>query len=482
MPTATLERPRQATTRSRRQTTAGQIAAVFCAHCGNSQPTEGALDWVRLGDAAYCSEECAIAAGHDRCAHCGAIYDPALRGIAIGDDRYCCPECAEASGYHRCPSCHAWHTSEQEGAVVAFGQVVHTEHHFCSPGCAAVARAFRCESCGDWHMGNANSTPTGFICEECAEDHYVYCSNCGFFVDDDDWSDEYDCCDSCAERYDGGEHLHRYGFRPTVKFFGDTEDNRYPYLGVELETDTTETDARGAGQRRRDYCECLAKLETKPRFWMTQDGSLFCGVEVTSHPMTLTEHMECGLWESVREKALQYGFSSHDNGRCGLHVHVNRSFFGKSEKRQQVGGYNLAMLVSRFEKQLTQFSRRQDNRWCSYGIHSAYMDKSNPSMREMDMFAKSERLCGESLVHAQCVNFQHSATFELRIFRGTLRLETLYASLAMTQGLARAAKHHSQTWCEGVSWADLTQYILADMDNEEARTALAQYLTERGVG
>lgn len=187
--------------------------------------------------------------------------------------------------------------------------------------------------------------------------------------------------------------------------------------------------------------------------------------------------------ERIREIAIEHGFTSHDNGRCGLHVHVNRAFFGKSEKRQHVGGYNLAMLVSRFEKQLTQFSRRRDNRWCSYGIHQEFIDEKHAGFKGLGIFEKSREMCVEkSYAHSQCVNFEHSATFELRIFRGTLRLETLYATLAMAHGLARAAKHHGLTWCEKATWHDLTSYILADMPDGVAKSALAAYMTERGVG
>ena len=480
MPTTVLERTNR-TMRNRRQAP-GQMSATFCDHCGNGHPAEDSEGWVTVGESHYCSEDCALAAGHPQCPSCSTILTEEGDGLLIGTNCYCNVYCAERDGFRECASCGQWHPVTAEEHHEIFDQSAETSLHCCSDACTENLGAFQCEDCQEWFTNEANRTPSGNICRRCAYEHYNYCDCCGYHVDVDEWDDEYDRCTSCTEQYDSGEHLHRYGFRPTTKFFGDTHDNRVPYLGVELETDTSNQVERGAGLRRREYCKELAKLQTKPRFWMTQDGSLACGVEVTSHPMTLAEHMECGLWESHRECAIKHGFSSHDNGRCGLHVHVNRDFFGKSEKRQQVGGYNLAMLVSRFEKQLTQFSRRQNNTWCHYGIHNEYIDKKNLQTQTMGMFEKSKHLCEGKRVHSQCVNFQHSATFELRIFRGTLRLETLYASFAMTQGLARAAKLHGQAWCEAVSWADLTKFILSDMESETARTALSQYMTERGVG
>lgn len=484
MPTATIERPRAARRSTRRSSIEGQMAVAFCDHCANSIDPNEAESVIQVGVLRFCGEDCAYDSGFVRCQHCGSFYDPAQHEVIAGEKRYCSDACAIGDGNAKCASCGDWHSVEDEGHVTAHDQANGTDVHFCSAQCAEDGSAFVCEDCQGWFMrSDANRTPTGYVCRECANSSYFYCESCGYHVNVDDWDDEYDSCVSCSNREDGGEHLHRYGFRPPTRFFGDTEGNAFPYLGVELETDTTNDDGYDAGQRRRDYCETLANLDTKPRFWMTQDGSLSCGVEVTTQPMTLAEHVGCGMWESVHDAAIEHGFTSHDNGRCGLHVHVNRSFFGKSEKRQQVGGYNLAMLVSRFEKQLTQFSRRRENGWCNYGIHGDYLNKKNFLTQRMSMFEKSKHMCeGKKYEHCQCVNFQHDATFELRIFRGTLRMQTLYATLAMAQGLARAAKLHSQSWCEEVTWASLTKFILSDMELPAAKSALSEYMTERGVG
>lgn len=458
------------------------MAVAFCDRCGDAITFNDA-EAVCIGDTHFCSDDCAYESGFSRCDHCSSFYNPQIEGIQSGGGAYCSETCAMGDGNAICRACGQWHSVEQDGHIAAFDPENSITSHFCSESCATHFNAFRCEDCGQWFTTFANLTPTGYVCDNCAGEYYNYCDCCGHYVSVDDWDDEHDRCTSCTDRAGSDQHLHRYGFRPTTKFFGDTENDAYPYLGVELETDIADADRSGADARRMDYCEALATLETKPRFWLTSDSSLFCGVEVTSHPMTLAEHIGCGMWESVREAALEFGFSSHDNGRCGLHIHINRSFFGKGEKRQQVGGYNLAMLVSRFEKQLTQFSRRKDNGWCNYGIHAEYLDKHNRHTQSMGMFEKSKHMCeGKRYEHCQCVNFQHDATFEIRIFRGTLRMETLFATLAMAQGLARAAKLHSQTWCEEVTWASLTQYILSDTDDDVAKTALASYMTERGIG
>lgn len=465
--------------------TQGQMAVAFCDHCGDGIPCDGS--GVRLAPATglrFCGDECASAEGYVRCGHCGG-YLPASSAqvIAVGDAFYCSERCARTSGHERCEQCGEWFSAEGGDWVPSYDAEGTLAAHYCGELCATLAGAVQCADCGEYIQYIGYQTRSGIVCEDCLGRRYHHCETCGVFARDDDWDEDAECCSHCIEQGEGERHLHCYGYRPPTEFFGDDRDREVPFLGVELETDISSSDLSRPGERRSAYCNALRQMEQKKRFWLTEDGSLACGVEVTSQPMTLEEHIECGMWARIREIAIEHGFTSHDNGRCGLHVHVNRDFFGKSEKRQNVGGYNLAMLVSRFEKQLTQFSRRQSNRWCNYGIHHEFIDKKHPGFKDLGIFEKSREMCIEkSYAHAQCVNFEHSATFEIRIFRGTLRLETLYATLAMAHGLASAAKHHGQTWCEQTTWHGLTSCILANLPEGTPKDALKAYMTERGVG
>lgn len=459
----------------------GQTAVMFCDHCGSSIEDETGI---HANGHQFCCDECAEAKGYAKCAHCGTYHHlTTVQGIQTEDEWFCDERCACAAGFERCAHCGQWMSVESETRIVVqYDTFDSREHHYCTRDCALNDGAVECEQCNRLFFRMECRTDSGMICRECANGDYYYCEGCGHYTLPENWNSRDERCCSCSDGEDENPLLHRYGYRPPTLFFGDTRQAEVPYLGVELETDADRHRADDSLKNRRDYCRALRSFDSKDRFWLTEDGSLTCGVEVTSQPMTLDEHIDSGLWGDVCKTALEHGFSSHDNGRCGLHIHVNRDYFGKSEIRQNAGGYNLAMLVSRFERQMTQFSRRKDNHWCAYGIHTEFMDKKNASTQSMSMFDKSQCMCEEkSYAHSQCVNFQHSATFELRIFRGTLRLATLYASLAMAQGLARAAKHHSQVWCETVDWYSLMDDIAANTRNETARTAFIEYLAERGV-
>ena len=399
---------------------------------------------------AFCSEECARADGFRQCDRCGDwVSVEWSESTWIGDDFYCSFECVRNAGYEICERCHEWRNSDYGSNVTDYGWV--------------------CDHCLDWYDDEF------FQCEECEDWHYG-----------DYEYNEYDnrVCPQCSGSSYG---LHNYGYTPKLNFFGDTDGNNEPFLGIELETDR--------GRDRGAYVRALGNLGFNNRVWLTRDSSLDDGVEVTSHPMTFAEHMSCGLWEGVRETALANGFGSHNGGNCGLHIHINRNFFGKSEAVQQVGGFKMMRLMQRFERQFTIFSRRTNNRWCNYKMNRDYspdkpgknpigrtdFDSGYDMLRNDSIIRKADRCVKYETDHSQAVNFQHSKTFEIRIFRGTLLLSTFYASLALARGLARACKCHGEAWIENVGWYELMDWIVADCENETARGYLKNYLDQKGL-
>ena len=404
------------------------------------------------------------------CGSCGEWHDEDEM-VSSGDYEtvwFCDYGCAEEADYSSCSYC---------GELLPSDSMIYIERNggsYCSETCAENDGNRRCDSCGEWHDEDETEVEYDgeIVCDECRndEDRWVTCSDCGTLFDAESRDGE---CPNCG--HSENSELHPYGWTPDIRFYGRTDDNTIPYLGVELETDD--------GGSRGNYVKALAALPTAKRFWMTADGSLDDGVEITSQPMTLGEHIECGLWESVVETARDYDFTSHDNGRCGLHIHVNRDFFGKSKTVQEVGGYKMIRLLQRFEQQATIFSRRSSNRWCSYKTYRDFDPKTNKERAKQGVIRKSNEMVFNETAHSQAVNFEHRATFEIRIFRGTLKLQTFYASLAFAQGLARAAKCHGEVWVENCTWYEFCDWVLADLRGMAGNAAahLENYLNEKGL-
>lgn len=412
-----------------------------------------------------------------KCACCGVWKKLNSSGsIRAADGKhFCSATCATNSGYVICVECGCWYHKDSGYEI--------GDEHLCSYSCAEDHGYCRCEDCDEWCRSDDLTwiRDHGYVCDDCySYNDYHYCSSCSCHVRCDEFDHDEEQCYHCSNNNCGG-YLHSYGYAPMIEFFGSTDGNTKPYLGIELETD--------GGSKRGKYARDLAALDLFPRFWMTRDSSIENGIEVTSHPMTLDEHIKCGLWEDVARTAIANGFGSHNGGRCGLHIHINRGFFGKSRNAQEVGGYKMMRLMQRFEQQFITFSRRTSTRWCSfntnykYGLEPVKVDIKTGSDPYEDkvtgVIGKAERMNYNEQSHSQAVNFEHDNTFEIRIFRGTLRIPTLYASFALANGLARACKSHGEAWVERVDWYGLMEWIIADCDNETARTHLKNYLAEK---
>jgi len=485
-----------------------------CSHC--EEPGEwpdGSIEdcKIEVDGRIYCSEDCAEEAGYHRCAWCEEWGENTWDSVEAADEWFCCADCAEHAGYHCCERCGDWAGDEDE--VEAGG------YWYCSTDCAHEDGWEVCEYCGEWHLEDesivADNDSCGCYCSaECARnDGLFFCDHCDAWYRETRCNGQYEVrhygelqtwcehcygdnsfyCEGCDENVSEANYghdgrceaccengaLHEYGWTPCLGFFGgDSYQMDTPFEGIELETDS--------GSDRRGYVEELADLPGfAEHFWMTKDSSLDNGVEITGHPMTLAYHERImKVYEGIRDTAIQFGYVSHNSGNCGLHIHVNRNFFGRNKFMQDACGYKMMRALQRFEHQFTVFSRRTDgNYWCNYNYCGDYsMPKKNGkvqySMREFRNKV-SDANCDRN--HTQALNFQHYSTFEFRIFRGTLKLETLFASMGLVNGLCHVAKKRGSMFFETCDWYTLIGEIVENVDTEYAKDCLVAYLEERGL-
>ena len=443
----------------------------------------------------YADEDSAREDGCRQCERCGdwRYHDDLCDDVEIDGEWYCTYECAHENGWETCERCGTW-VHEDDAVIIESGDF----HIFCDAYCADMAGWTRCDNCDEWTYDTWTVGGEQW-CESCTDYYSSICDECGDRVHENDieFDEERDMylCPDCRD--DGCHHhhapraaecLHEYGWTPTLRFYTTDEDyNRYQrkqplFLGVELETD--------GGNDRMQYVGRLANIPMfNDHFWMTKDSSLNDGVEITGHPMTLDYHegLLVKVYEEISKAALEFGYRSHDGGRCGLHIHVNRNFFGQDERLQDAGGYKLMRLLQRFERLFTMFSRRESNRWCNYRTYyDGYelddeVKVSRTNKREEGLLQVSSRMICDERAHAQCINFEHPYTFEFRIFRGTLKWTTYFACLAMVDGLCHAVKKHGSIWVESVCWLDLMSEVALSCTNPFAAECLNNYLDEKGL-
>lgn len=298
-----------------------------------------------------------------------------------------------------------------------------------------------CARCGEriWSEDNAGDDNT-HLCQSCYDRYYTTCEDCGRVIHQDDAyyedDEEYEArCYHCHVRHQEETPIHNYYYKPDPIFYG--EGSRY--FGVELEID-------GAGESNKNAAAILdIANRSNEQVYIKHDGSLNDGFEIVTHPASLQFHLYEMPWREILEKAKSLGYKSHQCGSCGLHVHINRSAFGDTLEEQDEC---IARILYFFEKhwnELLRFSRRtidQLERWAArYGL------KEHP--KEILDHAKNVYR-GDRYV---CVNLTNANTIELRIWRGTLRYNTLAATLQLIDRICDCALCLSDSEIKSMSWS-----------------------------
>ncbi len=298
-----------------------------------------------------------------------------------------------------------------------------------------------CDCCGEriWSEDTYGDEYTT-LCYHCYNNHYTRCEECDSIIHNDD-AYEYDdgyFCHECYQRIRKNAPIHEYGYKPEPIFYGDS--NRY--FGVELEID-------GAG-KDDDYAEELLDIANmrEDHVYIKTDGSLDDGMEIVTHPMSLEYHKDF-CWEDIMHHAVSLGYRSHQTSTCGLHIHVNRDSLGLDLEEQDEVISRILYFVEHHWNELLKFSRRSEyamNRWAArYGYENspkAIMDKAKKNYGRY-----------------VAVNLCNYHTIEFRLFRGTLKYNTLIATLELVNRICDIALSYTDDEMSKLSWSEFVSEI-----------------------
>lgn len=336
-------------------------------------------------------------------------------------------------------------------------QLVEFDGQLLCPSCLE-STTLICAHCGTriWKDENAGDRDTP-LCQHCYDRHYLNCCRCGRVIPEDhayyrDDSDDEPFCLNCHTHYRQSE-INDYYYKPDPIFHGTGPR----YFGVELEIDEAGEDTESArkllmiANRKADNLYCK------------HDGSLDDGFELVTHPMTLAYHLHEMPWGELLHKAASLGYTSHQAKTCGLHIHVNRDAFGATEAAQDACIARILYFFEKHWEELLKFSRRtqrQLERWAArYGY------KEQP--KEILEHAKKGGHGGRYT----CVNLTNADTIEFRMFRGTLKLNTLIATLQLVDRICDVALCLTDDELKALSWTTFASGCQAP--------ELVQYLKER---
>lgn len=158
---------------------------------------------------------------------------------------------------------------------------------------------YTCEECEETFLKRDTfSDDNTIVCKECYDEHYTTCCDCDSIIHKENAhynhsGDPY--CSSCFEHSDDNA-IKSYCYKPQPTFFG-TGDR---FMGVEIEID--------CGGESEIKAKLLIDSAIDDTIYIKRDGSLDCGLEIVSHPMTLDFHTNQMNWLDVMNKALELNY------------------------------------------------------------------------------------------------------------------------------------------------------------------------------
>lgn len=270
--------------------------------------------------------------------------------------------------------------------------------------------------------------------------------------------------------------INSYSYKPYPAFGykNDRESRANLTFGVELEVEPR----NDGGNVRMDRYELSDAIDLVPggRTYCKADGSLDSGVEIVSHPGTLAHHMYVMHWRQICRTCEKAGFRSHDARNCGLHVHVGREQLGRTDDERDDVVRKVQVLFSLYSAELTRFSRRALHRLNEWAPIRTYSDLSR-SMDPDDLQHWAEwNLATCEADHSDrytAVNLTNGATVEIRIFRGTLKRDTLIAAIQLVSNIFEYAMTHT--------WADILTSTWAEIAAYKPYKEVTAYMETRGL-
>ena len=259
--------------------------------------------------------------------------------------------------------------------------------------------------------------------------------------------------------------IHNYSYKPEpeIGYKNDRESREHLTFGVELECEPR----NDGGNVRMDAYELSDRLDEIPggRTYCKSDGSLSNGVEIVSHPGTLAHHMYVMHWRQIQRTCEKAGFRSHDAANSGLHVHVGRAQLGSTDAERDDVTRKVQVLFALYAAELTRFSRRRRScleQWApidSLGVTPDDIRRvSSGAQLASWASARVPAYLSNHNDRYTAVNVTNRATVEIRIFRGTLKRDTLIAAIQLVSNVFEYAMTHTWDELRTSTWADVAAY------------------------
>jgi hypothetical protein len=323
---------------------------------------------------------------------------------------------------------------------------------------------FACDDCNwlewddDGHWANDGDT---HLCDSCTSENYTWSDHQDTFISNEDWEEEQErLAEEDEEEQERDSVIGDYHSSKRIlsRIPSSFDTRKTPILmGLELEMEVKSGDRE---EHAKDLINALGYPKGERYCAIEEDGSLHNGFELVTGWTGLDVHAQ----QLQHFKNPIRGLKSHDTQTCGLHVHICKKGMSLFHAVKMV----LFINDSGNQRLVRSLARRDSSRYSQV--------KNKKAGYEWLKDAKN----GNNLQHLnadryEALNFQNARTVEFRMFKGTLRYETMMACLEFTYA----------TWffCRDTGTNQLTTEnfleFICKAENLSDTKFLRQYLTEK---
>ena len=303
------------------------------------------------------------------------------------------------------------------------------------------------------------------VCQSCI-DNYRYSDSSDTYITHDDWHDE-NGDDECDDEDHGAIGSYHSSQNRLGKIPSSFDKHKKPiYLGLELEMEIKDEFNRHEKAEQLLNAIGTAQIDGQNHTYALceGDGSLNHGFEMVTGYTGLDTHAK----QLEFFKTPFRGAKSHDTRTCGLHVHICKSDMSMLHCAKMI----LFVNESANQKLIRAIARRDGQHYAKIHNKKASYDWLKGA-KDGSKASRIQRLNGDRY---EALNFQNPKTIEFRIFKGTLKYESIMASLEFAYA----------TWwfCKDTGTNDLTipkfLEFICEPENKKHTRFLRGYLKEKG--
>jgi hypothetical protein len=240
------------------------------------------------------------------------------------------------------------------------------------------------------------------------------------------------------------KYIHQFNYTPVYipHYMPYESENTALLLGAEIEI------AGNKHEKNREEVvkKCIQIMngsdsDEEDLIYSTHDGTV--QIELDTMPCSLEFHKNKMNYKEMFRYLDSLGYKGHDCDCAGLHIHANRSYLGKTTLLQQLTISKILYIIEKFNDQICVIARRNND-------YSQFVGKGKLEDSVVELYGRYK-----SIGKRVALNLAHRDTIEFRMFKSTLKPETLLLTFEFVKDIIDFAKSINIEKIECIQWEDI---------------------------